>query len=214
MGQPQDRILALAGIFQAARLVQQLSREGRVDAEPFGASLHSVLALDAPTTADVYGGVEGVALGLQLLHDKLGGSATPNDLEMAKYAIAMLQLEAALRRRPEVTQAIRDGLQAIKAQMEFFESADDEAVHPRLTEKLAELYMRTLSTLSPRIMVTGEQGFLASPHIAASVRAVLFAGIRSAVLWRQLGGSRWQILVSRRRLAAEAGQLLEQLHRT
>lgn len=217
MGQPQDRILALAGVFQAARLVQQLSRQGRCDPEPFTASIRSILAIDADSAAAVYGGPQGVAYGLRLLHDKLSGAAAPNDLEMAKYVIAMLQLEAALRRRPEVADAIGRGIKAIESQMEFFEAQEDEqqdeAVHPLLPEKLAELYTRTLSTLNPRIMVTGEQGFLANPGIAANVRAALFAGIRSAVLWRQLGGSRWQLLLARRRLAQEAGHWLEELRR-
>ena len=211
LGQLQDRILALSGIFQAARLVQQLSRKGVADAEPFGASVRSILMIDAADTTAVYGGDRGVALGLQLLHDKLGGRAGRNDLEMAKYVIAMLQLEAALRRRPEVADAIGQGIDAIKSQMQFFESPEDESVHPRLLEKLGELYTRTLSTLAPRIMVSGEQGFLANPQIAAAVRAALFAGIRSAVLWRQLGGNRWQLLLSRRRLAAEAAARLKAL---
>lgn len=203
-----DRILALAGVFQAARLVQQLSREGRADQIAFAASIQSVLQIDAPDVPAVYGGADGVAVGLRLLHDKLGGSTTAADLEIAKYAIAMLQLEGALRRRPEVAQAIGNGIAAIKSQMQFFEAQEDDALDARLAEKLAELYTRTLSTLSPRIMVTGEQGHLANARIAAAVRAALFAGIRSAVLWRQLGGSRWQLLFRRRKLAAEAGAML------
>lgn len=193
--------------------MQQLSREGRVDAAPFSASLGSVLAIDAPSPADVYGGMAGVRLGLQLLHEKLGGDATPQDLEMAKYVIAMMQLEAGLRRRPEVGESIRNGLRAVESQMEFFKGQADDNTEARLAEKLAELYTRTLSTLSPRIMVTGEQGYLADGRIAANVRAALFAGIRAAVLWRQLGGSRWQLLLSRRKLAAEAGRLLAELRR-
>ena len=211
MAQVEDRILALAGVFQAARLVQQLSREGRADSVPFSASVHSVLRIDADSTADVYGGASGVTFGLRLLRDKLGGDATPYDLEMAKYVIAMLQLATALRRRPEVAEAIQSGIRTVKSQMDFFEPSADDSVHPRLPEKLAELYTRTLSTLNPRIMVTGEQGFLAQPHVAANVRAALFAGIRSAVLWHQLGGSRWHLLLSRRRLSADAGRVLEKL---
>jgi high frequency lysogenization protein len=211
LGNPQDRVLALAGTFQAARLVQQLARQGRADPGPFRASVESVLALDAPGVADVYGGAAGVRTGLELLRDKLGGAAGPHDLEIAKYVVAMMQLEAALRRRPEVSDAIRRGIETVKAQMEFFEPPDDESLHPRLVEKLAELYTQTLSTLSPRIMVSGEQGHLASPNIAAAVRAALFAGIRSAVLWRQLGGTRWQLLLARRRLAGEAAQWLKAL---
>lgn len=211
MGNQQDRVLALAGTFQAARLVQQLARHGRAEPRPFRASVESVLALDAPTVAAVYGGAAGVRTGLELLRDKLGGAAGADDLETAKYVVAMMQLEAALRRRAEVNDAIRRGIATIESQMEFFEAPDDDSVHPRLIEKLAELYTQTLSTLTPRIMVSGEQGYLASPNIAAAVRAALFAGIRSAVLWRQLGGTRWQLLLARRRLAGEAAERLQAL---
>ena len=205
-------MLALAGLFQAARLVQQLSREGRSDTEAFRASAHSILMLDAADTDEVYGGARGLNLGLVFLRDKLSGNADPKDMEIAKYVIAMLQLEAALRRRPEVTEAIRAGVEATDAQMTFFDNDSDgenEGVHPRLVEKLAELYTQTLSTLTPRIMVNGEQGYLATPLIAAKVRTALFAGIRSAVLWRQLGGSRWQLLIGRAKIAAQARDILE-----
>ncbi len=37
---------------------------------------------------------------------------------------------------------------------------------------------------------------------AAKIRALLLAGIRSARLWRQLGGHRWQLIFSRRKLLA------------
>ena len=204
-------MLALAGLFQAARLVQQLAREGRSDTEAFRASTHSILMLDAASTDEVYGGARGLNLGLLFLRDKLTGNADTKDMEIAKYVIAMLQLEAALRRRPEVTDAIRAGVEAADAQMAFFENdndADNEGVHPRLVEKLAELYTQTLSTLTPRIMVNGEQGYLATPLIAAKVRTALFAGIRSAVLWRQLGGSRWQLLLNRAKIAAQAAGIL------
>ena len=130
---------------------------------------------------------------------------------MAKYVIAMLQLEATLRRRPEVVDAIRRGIDAAKSQTGALEIESDGTVPTQLVEKLAELYTRTVSTLTPRIMVSGEQGHLANPQIAAAVRAALFAGIRAAVLWRQLGGSRWQLLLSRRRLATEAAAWLETL---
>lgn len=205
----QERVLALSGIFQAARLVQQLARRGRADVDPFVASVHSILRIDAADTAAVYGGARGVSLGLKLLQEKLGGGANSRDLEMAKYVIAMLQLEAALRRRPEVVDAIRQGIDAIRAQTGAREDEPDDTVPAQLLERIAELYTRTLSTLTPRIMVTGEQGHLANPQVAASVRAALFAGIRSAVLWRQLGGNRWQLLLSRRRLAAEAAARLD-----
>jgi high frequency lysogenization protein len=204
-----DRTLALAGIFQAARLTQQLAREGRTDAQAFRASIQSVLRLDAPDTTAVFGGVEGVTMGLEVLGDRLGTSHEPLDFELARYAINLMQLERELERRDAMQDAIRHGIEAAESQMKFFEVGEEsEGVHPRLVEKLAEIYSQTLSTLSPRILVNGEHGHLSNPLIAAKVRAALLAGIRAAFLWRQLGGRRWQLLLQRRRIIGAARVLL------
>jgi high frequency lysogenization protein len=205
----RNPVLALAGIFQSARLVQQLAREGRTDNEALRASIQSILALDAPDVETVYGGARGVHLGLELLSTRLSGKTQPSDMEMARYVVALVQLEGSLRRRPAMLDAIRQGIDTARAQMKFFQNdAPAEDVHPLLMEKLAELYSQTISTLTPRIMVSGEHGHLNNPAIAAKVRATLLAGIRSAVLWRQLGGRRWQLLFARGKIARAAIELL------
>jgi high frequency lysogenization protein len=208
-----DRILALAGLFQAARLAQQLAREGRAETSTLAASVQSLLIIDAPTTESIYGGAQGVRPGLELLRNKLaGGNTDTNDVEIARYVIGMIHLESQMRRRPEMQDAVRRGIEATREQMKFFEAAENgETLHPRLVEKLAELYTQTISTLTPRIMVNGEHGHLSNPLIAAKVRAALFAGIRSAFLWHQLGGSRWQLLFSRKKIAGEAANIIENL---
>ncbi|HYA37887.1 MAG TPA: lysogenization regulator HflD [Candidatus Methylomirabilis sp.] len=235
-----QRTLALAGLFQTARLVQQLAREGRADAQAFTASIQSVLAIDAPSIEAVYGGVAGLRTGLELLRHKLAGSelgppqagpsrnrgereppgrgehefaggSAPGDVEIVKYVLSMIQLERRLRRQPDMQEAIRRGIEAAQSQMKFFQPEDNGGAHPRLVEKLAELYTQTLSTLAPRIMVNGDHGYLGNPQNAAKVRAALFAGIRSAFLWRQLGGNRWQLLLGRKRIAAEAARILADL---
>jgi len=205
----RNPVLALAGIFQSARLVQQLAREGRTDNEALRASIQSILALDAPDVETVYGGARGVHLGLELLSTRLSGKTQPSDMEMARYVVALVQLEGSLRRRPAMLDAIRQGIDTARAQMKFFQNdAPAEDVHPLLMEKLAELYSQTISTLTPRIMVSGEHGHLNNPAIAAKVRATLLAGIRSAVLWRQLGGRRWQLLFARGKIARAVVELL------
>ena len=205
----RNPVLALAGIFQSARLVQQLAREGRTDNDALRASIQSILALDAPDVETVYGGARGVRLGLELLSTRLSGKTQPSDMEMARYVVALVQLEGNLRRRPAMLDAIRQGIDTARAQMKFFQNdAPLEDVHPLLMDKLAELYSQTISTLTPRIMVSGEHGHLNNPAIAAKVRAALLAGIRSAVLWRQLGGRRWQLLFTRGKIARSAAELL------
>jgi len=205
----RDQVIALAGIFQSAQLVQLLAREGRAEREPYRTSIHSVLALDAPDTESVFGGVSGVRPGLEILASKLGGRSVPSDVEMARYVAAMMHLEKLLRRKPEMQQTLRQGIETAKEQMKFFEvDAPADDVHPKLVENLAEIYTNTISLLGPRIMVSGEHGHLANPIIAARVRAVLLAGIRSAVLWHQLGGRRLQLLFSRGKVARTAAEIL------
>jgi len=204
-----DLVLALAGLFQSAKLVQQLAREGRTDNDAFRTSIESILRIDAPDVAGVYGGHAGLRIGLDLLRTRLSGSSSPADVEMARYVVALMQLEGMLRHRPALLEAVRQGIDTAQEQMKFFESsAPVEGPHPKLVEKLAELYTQTLSTLTPRIMVSGEHGHLNNPVIAAKVRAALLAGIRSAVLWRQIGGRRWQLLFSRGKIARTAAELL------
>jgi len=207
-----DQTLALAAIFQAARLTQQLARDGRCEGAAFGTSVRSILKINAPGTEEIYGGVAGVVLGLRILRDKLTGKTEANDVEIARYVISLIHLANQLRQREPMQEEIRRGIETAESQMKFFEAGvESETVHPKLVEKLAELYTQTISTLSPRIIVNGEQGHLANLQVAAKVRAALLAGIRSAFLWRQLGGNRWQLLFSRRKITAEAERILKTL---
>jgi high frequency lysogenization protein len=59
MSHSQDeQTIALAGIFQAASLVDQIAKRGMIPQNSFEASINSIFAMSPDTTADVYGGVE------------------------------------------------------------------------------------------------------------------------------------------------------------
>jgi high frequency lysogenization protein len=51
-------------------------------------------------------------------------------------------------------------------------------------------------------MVQGNPHYLGQAGVVAEIRAVLLAALRSAVLWRQLGGSLWDFLLRRRDMVA------------
>jgi CII-binding regulator of phage lambda lysogenization HflD len=61
---------------------------------------------------------------------------------------------------------------------------------------LAALYQDTISRLTMRIHVKGVPEHLRKQAVADKIRALLLAGIRSALLWHQLGGRRWHLFVS------------------
>jgi high frequency lysogenization protein len=84
-----------------------------------------------------------------------------------------------------------------------------EPTHPEVLSRLGGIYAELVSPLGPRVMVAGNPVYLSQPEVVADVRAALLAALRSAVLWRQLGGSYWDLLVSRRRMVDTAQELLQ-----
>jgi high frequency lysogenization protein len=85
--------------------------------------------------------------------------------------------------------------------------------HENVIAGLAEIYSDTISTFSFRIQVLGEYRHLQQTRIANQIRTLLFAGIRSAVLWRQLDGRRLKIILHRNKIARIAEQLLKDAKR-
>ena len=86
-------------------------------------------------------------------------------------------------------------LDQIEQQVQHFGVA-----HENVIAACGGLYQDTISTFRQRIQVHGDMRFLQQPANAAKIRALLLAGIRAARLWHQLGGRRWQLLFSRRKL--------------
>lgn len=204
-GSVRDRTLALAGVFQAAALVRQVARTGEVDRADAETCLESLFVENPQTTEDIFGGVVPVRRGLQVLVEQLGGDARGRDLELARYVISLLVLERKLARSPALLDQIDRGLARIRDQRRHF-----ALMHPTIIGALGQLYADTVSTLLPRIMVTGEARFLEDDDNAALIRALLLGGIRAAVLYRQVGGRRWQIVLQRGRIEAAARALLEE----
>ncbi|NIR32667.1 MAG: high frequency lysogenization protein HflD [Gammaproteobacteria bacterium] len=200
----QNRVIALAGLFQAAALVQQIARDGSADAEAFQVSMESVLRLDAETPEAVYGGRRGLRLGLTELCKQLDKAREGRDADLVRYALSLMFLERKFMRRRDLLDAVRQGVETANAQAEHF-----SPTHSNVVAKLADLYLNTISTLTPRIIVTGDPNYLNNPENANKIRSALLAGVRATVLWRQLGGNRLRLLFTRRRVLTTAREMLE-----
>jgi high frequency lysogenization protein len=206
----RDKTLALAGIFQAARLVQQIARRGMVDQEVFATSIQTIFKIDAATPEDIYGGEQNVLSGCKTLLNQLAGGNTANpdkkkDIEITKYVINIMVLERKLMKEPKLLKRLTAGIEKASNQAEHF-----SATHDNVIASLADVYSDTVSTLRPRVMVNGEHNHLSNPDNANKIRALLLAAIRSAVLWDQCGGSRWQIMFNRKAFIAEAETIVKE----
>lgn len=198
-----DKTLALAGLTQAVTLVQQVARQGRADPSAYRTCIYSVFQLEPPSTQEVYGGIAALTFGLEQVQRLLaGGRNDPQELEIVKYAVSVLHLERTLRKNPALLQRIGERIARARTQAEHFGYE-----HENVAANLADIYSETISTLAPRIMVSGEQGYLNSQENANRIRALLLAAIRSAVLWSQCGGGRLWLLLRRATLAGEARRL-------
>ena len=197
----EERVLALAGLFQACALVQQLANEGRCDEGVMEASVTSVFRIDAPSVVGVYGTISSVRLGLRNLIAQLDES--DRDMSVTRMVVTVMRLERSLSRRPELLEQLQQGIVAAQRQVEHFGQGS-----PQVFGRLAELYAATLSTLKPRVMVSGNPQQLALPAVVEKVRSNLLAAVRSAVLWRQVGGRQWQLILYRRQCSMLARGML------
>jgi high frequency lysogenization protein len=204
-----DRCIALAGLFQCVRLVQQTARGERRDRVATQACLDSIFNIDPETVLGVYGNLTSLQTGLETLLAQLGNDSARRDMELTGYAITLLHLERKLNRQPEMLRKLGDGIGRISAQTTgFFDKS-----HATVMAALAELYSNTISTLQPRVMVKGEQSILAGTDSRNMIRALLLGGMRAAVLWRQCGGNRVQLLFRRKALLRDCRELLEKVRK-
>lgn len=201
LGMNEERVLALAGLFQACKLVQQLANDGRCDEDAMQTGIASVFRIDAPSVVGVYGNISNVRLGLRHLIAQLDES--DRDMTVTRMAVTVMRLERSLSGNPALLEKLQQGVIAAQRQVEHF--GQDSA---QVTSRLAELYAATLSTLTPRVMVNGDPQQLQQPNVVEKVRANLLAAMRSAVLWRQVGGRQWQLLLYRRQCSMLARGLL------
>jgi high frequency lysogenization protein len=200
-----DQTLALAGIYQAASLVKQIANTGKANSAHIESSIETLFRFDASSVEEVYGSVAGVTHGVKILLKHLNDKPS-RDLEITKYVISLIMLEKKLSAKNKMLDEIDHRLKKIEAQFEFF-----SLNHENTFAKIGQLYKDTISTLGPKIIVSGEQPYLSNDINASKVRALLLAGIRSAVLWRQCGGSRWQFLFGQKAYINECEKILNRL---
>jgi len=200
-----NQTIALAALSQACLLVQQLATTGTADNAAIQTCINSIVKIDSDSVIDIYGDLSQLKPGLKQLELQLTGR-TIADPEQARYAASLVFLEKQLSNRPALLEKVSIGIEKAQAQSESF-----GIMHENVLASLGDLYHSTISTLQPRIMVNGKEEYLARANTVNTIRALLLAGIRATLLWRQCGGARWKFLFFRKRLQDEIQFLLSQI---
>ncbi len=190
----QDRIIALAGLHQAAHCVLRIANRGSVDIDQMEPCLHSLFQIDAEDVPSVFGEPGAVATGARQIVAQLTGQPERN-MEMTRYVITLLKHERILAERGDMLAVIGEGIEAAREARGEAPLIDRDVI-----ARFASLYSATISKLEPRILVRGNPLYLQNEENQERIRALLLAGLRAAILWRQCGGRRMQILFGRRKL--------------
>ncbi|EHZ2654933.1 TPA: high frequency lysogenization protein HflD [Vibrio vulnificus] len=199
-----DRTIAFAGMCQAVALVQQIARNGHCDQDAFETSIKAILNTNPANTLDVFGNESQLKLGLECLVK--GIDSTPTGSEVTRYLISLMALERKLMGRNDAMSQLGDRIQMVQRQTEHYDLFEEQMI-----SNAASIYLDVISPIGPRIQVTGTPTVLQQTSNQHKVRALLLSGIRSAVLWRQVGGRRRHLIFGRKKMVEQAQILLARM---
>jgi high frequency lysogenization protein len=199
-----DKVLALAGLVQAVKLVKQLATKGYAQETELKVCLLSILQLNVQSTEEVYGGdIKSLRFGLFELKTILDFKDKRKDSDVVRYMLSIMHLEKQVRRNNTMLAKIQEGINTVSTQLNA-----TEITQTPIISSLATIYQQTLSTCKFKIQVTGNPLYLTNMENINKIRALLLAAIRSAVLWNQLGGSKWNLIFNKKDLLAATNDLL------
>lgn len=201
---PYDELqVALAGVCQSAYLVKSVARNKPYCENSYETTLTSIINTDPKTTVDVYGKLASIKLGFETLVAQLGDRSS-KDAEITRYIASLLTLERKISAKKGRLADIGERIDTIKRQTHMISLLDGQMV-----ANLASVYIDNVSPLSHKIQVAGEPSALKQQSVQDKIRALLLGGIRSAVLWRQLGGTRRSIIFQRSKIVQSARNTLQ-----
>ncbi len=196
-----DRALALASMVQSASLVTSIAKTGMAPVDAVEACVHSLFVTHPTTFQDIFKHGDQVQLGQRRLK-QVWTHPEPEDHQVMLIVHSLLRLTTTFTKTDTHMRGIGLGITTLStqlAEMDHQKQQTDEFIF----ESFAALYQEWLSSLQPRIMINGSPYHLQNPSNLCKIRTLLLAGVRGTLLWRQLGGRRWQLFFSRKAILNE-----------
>ena len=199
----ENKTIALAGLQQALELVQSIAWNNTYTYPQVDACLSTLFEREPTTYIEVYGDIEHIRAGLKALQTSFKDKRNKLALERSRYMVSLTILSKKIINDSKLAEQIGTTLSLLE---EAAGNLDEQRHY--LVERLAQLYKNTISRLNPRIIVYGKPHILSNDDNAALIRALLLAGLRSALLWRQAGGTQFDLLLGKAKYLSVTKQLL------
>jgi high frequency lysogenization protein len=204
--------LALAGIAQCAALVESLAVRGSCDSNSASACIGPLLSFNPASVSALIPNPIQLSLGLRTLQGIFSADKEERNPEIIRYMLGIL----ALRQKLMSDRSMQDNLQQALGELRIPEDFDEDEEQgsgeaQQFFKTVAEVYQDTISTYTFRIHVKGNLEYLRNEYVASQIRTLLLAGIRWAVLWYQIGGRRWHLVLYRKKIDQTAEDIRRRL---
>lgn len=196
----KNETISLGAIYQACNEIKKIAWQGEINNNIIEPLINSVYQTTSEEIEDVFISIKRLNSGLDFLRRQLVGDAFSRDGEVSRYFEAIGILVKNMSKKDDVLNKLRTEL--TKQSMPINEdNLDQHALF------LSELYLSTISTVEPRIIVNGDNKYLTDKKNAAMIRSLLLCAIRSYILWQQSGGSKFRIFIFKKKIAELAVKL-------
>jgi|TARA_B100002052_G_scaffold245732_1_gene231583 high frequency lysogenization protein len=196
----KNETISLGAIYQACNEIKKIAWQGEINNNIIEPLINSVYQTTSEEIEDVFISIKRLNSGLDFLRRQLVGDAFSRDGEVSRYFEAIGILVKNMNKKDDVLNKLRTEL--TRQSMPINEdNLDQHALF------LSELYLSTISTVEPRIIVNGDNKYLTDKKNAAMIRSLLLCAIRSYILWQQSGGSKFRIFIFKKKIAELAVKL-------
>ena len=190
----KNETISLGAIYQACNEIKKIAWQGEININAIEPLINSVYQITSENINDIYINIKRLNTGLDFLRRQLVGDAFSRDAEVTRYFEAIGILIKNMNKEEDIFNKLRQQLTQQTMAVEKG-NLDDHALF------LSNLYLNTVSTVEPRIIINGDNKYLTDKKNAAMIRSLLLCAIRSYILWQQSGGSKFRMFIFKKKIA-------------
>ena len=190
----KNETISLGAIYQACNEIKKIAWQGEININAIEPLINSVYQITSENIDDIYINIKRLNTGLDFLRRQLVGDAFSRDAEVTRYFEAIGILIKNMNKKEDIFNKLRQQLTQQTMAVEKG-NLDDHALF------LSNLYLNTVSTVEPRIIINGDNKYLTDKKNAAMIRSLLLCAIRSYILWQQSGGSKFRMFIFKKKIA-------------
>jgi len=195
--------MALTALFQIAHMLKEIAWNGTPrNKKSLSIMTQSVLTSSIDDVFNSYQELDDLQVGLDALASSFKISKKVEDKDIARYALSFIHLERKLAKDQDRLDRIASGLERVRKLIKIH-----PCTHEAIMANLASIYTDNISTLKFQLHISGRSVYINDASSSNVLRTLILAGVRAAVLWHQLGGRRWHLMINKDSIRQDLKQI-------